>query len=125
MQVHTVRCQKSAWPLFQEKAKVRLPLCATRLAEGCKFHSLRLGRSEQRYRFDKTCQSAFSRAASQAVTVGQPCVLWCHADDQEKEAESSACLDGWPLTLSWRRAGLVLFACQVTYYSLGGVCMTG
>lgn len=60
-----VRCQKCAWPLFQDAAKVRLPLCATRLAEGSMFHSLRLDRSEQRYRFVVTCM-LFARGITAA-----------------------------------------------------------
>lgn len=87
MQVHTVRCQKLAWPLFHKIAKVRVPLCGTRLAEG----SIRSAwmRGTQRYRFDVT--SLFSRAALfQAATANQPCVcasccavLWCD-DEQAK-----------------------------------------
>jgi len=59
MQVHAVRCQKLAWPLFHKSAKVGIPLCATRLAEG----SIRSAwiQHKQRYRFDAT--SIPSRAA--------------------------------------------------------------
>jgi hypothetical protein len=34
MQVHAERSQRLAMPLFHKKAKVRIPLCGTRVAEG-------------------------------------------------------------------------------------------
>jgi hypothetical protein len=51
MQVHTVRCQRLAMPLFHKKAKVRIPLWDT-CSRG--FHSLSLDLLPQRYCFDVT-----------------------------------------------------------------------
>ena len=72
MQEHAVGCQTLAWPLFHKQAKVGIPVCGNRLAEG----SIRSAwlRCKQRYRFDVTLGPLYFRARHPHTVVNQPAV---------------------------------------------------
>jgi hypothetical protein len=91
MQVHAVRCQKLAWPLFHKISQGRDAAVWKTRSRG--FHSLSLNSAQTALSFRRD-RSVFARGTPRPSPTSQACRLWCDDDDAEqKEAESPAWLD--------------------------------